>query len=253
MQHSFDVDIAKEYGVPEAIILCHFQFWIAKNQANGVNFHDGEYWTYNSMKAFTELFPYLSRKRIEKALNHLRDEGIIQTGNYNQSTYDRTLWYAFTQKGKCILLKREMDDAEKGNGFTDSGKCIYTDIDHIENTDKKPYTTESEFEMVWALYPRKEGKKTAFAAYQRARKNGTSFETIRDGIKAYAEKVKRERTEPRYIKMGQTFFNGECWNDESNTEQPKQETGRAAVSYDLTAAENQAAQGAPVYQRRKTG
>lgn len=252
MFHSFDIDIAKEYGIIEAILLNHLWFWILKNKANDRNYHDGRYWTYNSTKAFTELFPYLTNRRISTALQHLRDAGVILVGNYNESAYDHTLWYAFSEKGESIMQKCKIEDSEMSNRMDISGESIYTDINHIKNTDKKPNTMESEFEVLWALYPRKEGKKTAFAAYQRARKNGTSFETIRDGIKAYAEKVKRERTEPRYIKMGQTFFNGECWNDESNTEQPKQETGRAAVSYDLTAAEDQAVQGAPVY-RRRTG
>lgn len=244
MQHSFDVDIAKEYGVPEAIILCHFQFWIAKNQANGVNFHDGDYWTYNSMKAFTELFPYLSRKRIEKALNHLRDEGIIKTGNYNQSTYDRTLWYAFTQKGKCILLKREMDDAEKGNGFTDSGKCINTDINHIKNTDNKPYKADAFSDFAG-------DNKELYLAL-------TEFEEMRKKIKKpmtdraktmLINKLKAYPAETAVQMLYQSI--NHCWADvyELKTD-AKQENGRAAVSYDLTAAEDQAAQGAPVYRRR---
>ena len=84
MYHSFDTDLAKKYGVLEAVLLNHFQFWIAKNEANDVNFHDGCYWTFNSIKAFQDLFPYATRRQIEKALKHLRDEGILQVSNYNE-------------------------------------------------------------------------------------------------------------------------------------------------------------------------
>lgn len=126
MQHSFDIEIAKEYGVLEAILLNNLWFWVEKNRANNVNYYDGYYWTFNSTKAFNELFPYASQRQIQNALKHLREEGILQTGNYNKSTLDRTLWYTFTPKGECILLKEEIDLPKRENAFTQKGKCIYS-------------------------------------------------------------------------------------------------------------------------------
>lgn len=116
--HIFDVRIAKLYGVNCAVILQNIWHWVQKNEANGTNFYDGTYWTYNSTKAFAAQFPYLSQRQIETALKKLRDENIIQTGNYNAMKYDRTLWYAITEKGKCILHTGEMECSNKGNGFT---------------------------------------------------------------------------------------------------------------------------------------
>ena len=124
MPHCFEVEIAKKYGILEAILLNYFRFWIQKNEANDVHFHDGRYWTYNSVKAFCELFPYASKKMIEKAINHLVDEGLLVTGNYNKSAYDRTKWYALTEKGKCISPTGEMECSERGNGNPPEGKPI---------------------------------------------------------------------------------------------------------------------------------
>ena len=132
MQHSFDIDIAKEFGILEAILLNNIQFWIEKNRANEINYYDGYYWTFNSTKAYTELFPYVTQRQIQNALKHLRDEGVLQVGNYNKLTYDRTLWYAFTEKGKCIMQKCKMDYAKKGNGLCENVQPI-PDI----NTDDK--------------------------------------------------------------------------------------------------------------------
>ena len=132
MQHSFDTDIAKEYGILEAILLNHLWFWIKKNEANDTNYYDDNYWTYNSTRAFNELFPYVSQRQIQNALNHLKEEKIILTGNYNKSAYDRTLWYAFSKKGKCIMQKCKMEDVEKGNGLCENGKPI-PDINTNEN------------------------------------------------------------------------------------------------------------------------
>lgn len=122
--HYFDIRVAELYGINCAVILQNLWHWIRKNEANGVNFYDGYYWTYNSTKAFKELFPYLSQKQIETALKKLRDEGIVITGNYNVVKYDRTLWYAITEKGKSILLVGKMETAPKGNGNDTEGKPI---------------------------------------------------------------------------------------------------------------------------------
>lgn len=128
MYHSFDVEIAKEYGIAAAIILNHLDFWIEKNIANDSNYFDGEYWTYNSIKAMKTLYPYMSEKKIRSALNRLKDEDLIKTGNYSKSAYDRTLWYALTEKGKSILQNGKMEIPKKVNGNTEKVKCIYTDI-----------------------------------------------------------------------------------------------------------------------------
>lgn len=140
MIHCFDTELAKEYGLVEALILQHLQYWIAKNEANQRNYYDGRYWTYNSNKAYQELFPYLSKRKIEYALDKLIKAGIIMVGNYNSNPYDRTLWYAFTDFGKSISQNVQIDLSILGNGNGNFVKCINTDIEPINkpinNTNK---------------------------------------------------------------------------------------------------------------------
>lgn len=133
ISHSFDVDIAKMYGVNAAILLKYVGHWIDKNKANGKHFYDGKYWTYNSVKAFKDLFPYMSEKVIRNTLQKLEDEGVIVTGNYNKVAYDRTTWYAFTEKGKSICLLGKMEVDERENGFEQKGEPI-PDINTDKNT-----------------------------------------------------------------------------------------------------------------------
>lgn len=134
MQHSFNIELAKEYGILEAIIINNLFFWIEKNKANDVSYYDGTYWTYNSIKALNELFPYASERKISYALKHLEEEGIIKTGNYNKLAYDRTLWYAFTKKGISILQKCCFHFTKSTNGFYKSDEPI-PDINTDINTD----------------------------------------------------------------------------------------------------------------------
>ena len=116
MNHSFDVDIAVEYGVNAAIILQSIAWWCARSRANDIHFHDGYYWTYNSNRAFQELFPYISGKQISNAIEKLVSDGLIIKGNYNKNVYDRTLWYAVTKKGESKLQKSKMDEQDTENG-----------------------------------------------------------------------------------------------------------------------------------------
>lgn len=137
MTHSFDVEIAKEYGVNCAVILQHLYFWIAKNKANDRNFHDGRYWTYNSIKAFSDLFPYMTDKQIRNALKSLEETGLVLTGNYNSSAYDRTKWYALSEKGESIFLYGKSHLPKTENGSDKKGEPIPDTIPDIYNTDNK--------------------------------------------------------------------------------------------------------------------
>lgn len=131
MAHFFDEDIAVVYGVNAAIIIQNIFFWVEKNRMNNKNFFDGTYWTYNSIRAFEEMFPYMSAKQIRSTLKKLEDEGLIVTGNYNDTAYDRTKWYAMTdkgnalfKKGKSILPKGQINGDERANQNGQKGKPI---------------------------------------------------------------------------------------------------------------------------------
>lgn len=90
------------------------------------------------------------------------------------------------------------------------------DIDKQE--DKKNNITPSqigkEFDSLWNAYPNKKGKKAALTAYERARKKGVAFQTVLDGVYAYAAYITRNKIAPKYIKQGDTFFRNECWDDD---------------------------------------
>ena len=59
--HTFDPEIAMQVGINAAVVHRNLVFWVRHNEANRRNFHDGRYWTYNSLAAFDEQFPVVSR------------------------------------------------------------------------------------------------------------------------------------------------------------------------------------------------
>lgn len=137
MIHAFDTDIAQQYGLLESILLNHIWYWVTKNRANEVNHFDGKYWTYNSVRAFSVLFPYATPKQIRTALEHLRREGILETGNYNESAYNHTLWYTVTKKGESALRQKQVDSPRKASQRDLAGKTFISSVDNtIDNTNK---------------------------------------------------------------------------------------------------------------------
>lgn len=138
MTHFFDTEVAAKYGVNAAVIFQNLVFWCQHSEANGKNFHDGHYWTYNSAKALAELFPYMTEKQIRTALNKLLADGVVIKGKYNDNKYDQTLWYAISDKGKSILPTKKYDFTKKENRKLKKGESYITDI----NTDINPIVIE---------------------------------------------------------------------------------------------------------------
>lgn len=78
---------------------------------------------------------------------------------------------------------------------------------------QNPSDFDAEFERIWAMYPRKQGRKAAFDAYVRDRKKGIKAEEIEEGVRRYNEEIQARRIERTYIMQGSTYFKGQRWAD----------------------------------------
>lgn len=111
--------------------------------------------------------------------------------------------------------KKENLDLEK-NQVSDSAvngkKLNSSDNKKASCINKK--LLDQEFNQVWDLYPKKQGKKPAQAAFYRARRNGTPLESIISGIKSYSDYINAKKISQEYVKQGSTFFNQEAWSDD---------------------------------------
>ena len=135
MTHTFSVEIAQKCGVNAAIIFQNIYYWCEHNRANGRNEHDGLFWTFNSRKAFAELFPYLSERQIKTALDKLVEDGLIAVGCFNDDNRDRTLWYAVTKVGYCILQNRDLQMAEMSNANSENVRPLPDNKPQMVNPD----------------------------------------------------------------------------------------------------------------------
>ncbi len=135
MEHSFNIELARVFGVECAIILKNIDHWLTKNRENDKNFINGSYWTYNSRKAFEGIFPYMTGPQIKRRLHQLEDSGILITGSFNDNPFDKTNWYSINydayyeiiQKGVLNDSERWTNSSHREDGFV---PCI-TDSKHI--------------------------------------------------------------------------------------------------------------------------
>lgn len=224
MTHEFKIALAKEYGIEEAILIHNFHHWITENKANNRNFFDGRFWTYNSQKAYVELFPYLNEGKIKRTIGSLIEKGIIMKGNYNANQYDRTNWYTFTDLGLSIVQKCYIDWSKMTNGRVENSQPIpnnkpynkpYISITPSdEGTDAKLFDDADEdsgfatltmlaceknipyagptademtewFEDLWLLYERKGCKAKAKKEFEKLSKEDVA--TMRSHIPAYLQ------------------------------------------------------------------
>lgn len=195
-RHSFDPEIARRVGLNAAVIFQNIAFWIEKNQANRRNLRDERYWTYNSISAFGELFPYLSEKQIRTALEKLVSAELIIKGNFSDDRYDRTCWYAL---GNSICPNGQMDPTERENdAFAPEGKPSAPEGKSYKNR-YKPYkkpnpsharaAVEDEIsEKILAAYPedRIRGKAVCMSQIRQALVDGVDAKNLEEAVRSYA-------------------------------------------------------------------
>ena len=171
--HSVDVELACKIGFDEANILGHIAYWTKHNKDNNKNFYNGRHWTYNTLDAFLEQFPYYKNTdKINRILKKLEKINAIVKGNFNKNQFDRTAWYSlgddflylidtnFNVTNECkndnlklqnpnceyeksILQKREMEKAKMQNGYCENTKSIKNNNQDSSNTNQTTIQTQT--------------------------------------------------------------------------------------------------------------
>lgn len=205
----FDSRIAEKYSLEEAIVIAKLYGWIKHNATNGKNYHDGRYWTFNSLSAFAKYFPFWSESKVKRVLIDLyggkdkkdakpKHEQILLKGWYNKSSFDRTIWYSFTDEffaylnklgyelkaeepfSACDQMDMPLDDEQYQINNTENNK-------EKENSQKKADISESVVgfwnEKADNVYPRVRKITDRTKKAIKARLNaGYSFEDIKKAI-----------------------------------------------------------------------
>lgn len=112
MFHAISTNIAQRYGVNAALVAQYIWEEIGKNEFADRYSYEGKTWMRSSQMMFTAVLPYLSKNMVRRALERLMRKGVIIRGEFSNSRFDRTSWYAFTQFGRLLMQESEDENCE---------------------------------------------------------------------------------------------------------------------------------------------
>lgn len=80
----------------------------------------------------------------------------------------------------------------------------------VDSSESTTQIYESEFEQLWSMYPKKQGKKAALRHYKtwRKRSKDNTFEVMKEKLEHYLKFLKIKQTPLEYTLNGSTWFNG---------------------------------------------
>jgi DNA-binding PadR family transcriptional regulator len=104
-----DRRLAMEIGFLESVVLLQIEYLISISH----NERNGQFWTYQTLQELKDKhFPWLSLATICRTLKSLEDARLIVRGNFNQTGFDRTVWYALNYAGiRALQSVRVGEDA----------------------------------------------------------------------------------------------------------------------------------------------
>lgn len=127
-------DVAVRYGVDESIFLHVVVSLAINNKDNNRNFRDGRWWTYNSLSAWEQEFPWWSAKQIRRIISSCKEQGALFVGEYNKDPRDRTSWYSPSDEllgyyreswqGKCECPNGQMHEPDGARDCAQTGMTI---------------------------------------------------------------------------------------------------------------------------------
>ena len=159
-------------------------------------------------------------------IKHWKIHNYIQKDRYHETNYlEEKSQLCIKENGSYSLLDTPcIQDVSKVDTEVRIGKDSQGEVSQDEGR-ISICAIRDEFETLWKIYPKKQGKDRAFKSYQTARKSGTTYEEVGNGIASYRRYIENNHIDMQYVKMGSTFFSQKSWQDDWNIiNKPREET-----------------------------
>ena len=205
MIRSYQVEVALALGgVEDAVVLKDIAYWCNKNGEE----HDGRNWMFKSITKWKEDFPEF-QGRIDKILRRLEAGGWVLTGTYNKHPFDRTKWYAVSDK--CISLFGQMQDSEEENSSGQSDTTIQSEKKPSNSIEEILKRNAEIIDHLYSLYPGKTDTKEGVRSTGKCSKDKHRLAALlRDHTPEQIERSITKYIEEqggRYLKNFSTFLN----------------------------------------------
>lgn len=248
LEHHFPPLIAEKYGVNAAIFLRDIYHWCSTNRNNDENFHDGRWWTYQTIKGLCLRHTYWTKNQMEHIIKSCKDQGALLAGHFNDDQFNRTCWYTLSDEAwalfegpssisdiseiedqeipKSISDISEIDSQEIPESSRKNQKCNkdkYKTVNKAvkEKKDKKekkdpsaPSWKPERFEAFWTYYRthgRGEDRQGAAKAWDKLKPDDSLVDTM---ARALQEQVRSEDWQRGIgIPYAKTWLNNARWKD----------------------------------------
>lgn len=147
---------------------------------------------------------------VRSALKELQEAGYFRRETVKKDGKIVRFDYVISEYKNCEKPLVEIPQLE--NPHVENQAQVNTNRSNTKLSKTKEIYTE--FEKLWELYPKKQGKDKAYKSYEKARKSGTTYDDVYRGILAYREFLEAMETDMQFVKMGSTFFSQKAWEDD---------------------------------------
>lgn len=234
--HGFYQVRAVELGLTndDLLVLRWFVDFAGTNKMKTIIESDGIYYWINYATILEDL-PVLNISKVTLKRKHfdklceakvLKHKHIKQGGSFSYYAYGINYDTLVYLQDDTPSTNSDYPSTELDKGYDENEQPPSTNLDYpydenvqtkinlLNNSSINNKKLEEEFEKLWKEYPNKKGKDKSLDYYKKARKEGTTFEEVQQGIINYKKEISIKKTEKKYIKHGSTWFNQKCWNDD---------------------------------------
>lgn len=226
LEHHFPPLVAEKYGVNAAILLRDIYHWCDTNRNNDQNFHEGRWWTYQTIKGLCLRHTYWSKNQVEHLIRTCQKKGALLIGHFNENQFDRTCWYALSDAAMALFEFTpsiseisEIDSQETAELSRQNQKC-YKDKYITENKANNPIAPCANdpewvlFDRFWAAYPRKENKIAARRAWRKLNPDLETCRSMDAKLQQDKQSPQWQRDHGQFIPHPSSWLNGRRWEDE---------------------------------------
>lgn len=242
--HSFNVSIARAFGLTEAILLQNFYYWHQCNKGNDDMFKDGRVWFFRSIAQIVECYPYLSPDKVRYAIERLIESGFLLKGNYSEDKLKKACWYSLSDEILSLFGENNIPFGKTQNDLGNSqlnynNKDIDNNIEKEKEIDKsissKKDETSEFVDYIYSLYPTKCPCRNKYLG-KSLKDKGRIKQLLKEYTKEEIEFVVRTEIEEKYGKVYMhnfsTFLNNfpdpSCI--EVTTSQPTEKKGEVIIN-----------------------
>ena len=128
--------LAGMFGTNEAIFLQQLHYWLQKSR----NVADGKLWVYNSFEEWARQIPFLSSRTIQRIVQRLLEQGVIEVSHHGKGRFDRTNWYTINYEH----LKQRVTEYRTEKGMENTDEAIEDDSFPLESDNVESTTMTAE-------------------------------------------------------------------------------------------------------------